>query len=99
MKLDKFNKLKLKLEVHKLEQNYFTLDRILYYFSFLGNILSIVFSYFFVKNATDAIPEFFSGQATVIAFFIIVFMTGYELLKRFSFEQLVTYIVKLRKLT
>lgn len=99
MKLDKFNKLKNKFEVNSFENNFITIDKVLYYFSFLGNILSVVFSYFFVKNATDAIPEFFSGQATIIAFFIIVFMTGYELLKRFSFEQLVTYIVKLRKLT
>jgi len=99
MKLDKFNKLKQKFEVSSFENNFLTLDKVLYYFSFLGNILSVIFSYFFVKNATDSIPQFFPGQITVIALFIIIFMSGYELLKRFAFEQLVTYVVKLRKLT
>lgn len=99
MKLDKFNELKNKFEINSFENNFLTIDKVLYYFSFLGNILSVIFSYFFVKNATDAMPVFFIGQATVIAIFIIIFMSGYELLKRFSFEQLVIYIVKLRKLT
>ena len=62
MKIDKFNKLKLKLEVFKLEQNYLTLDRILYYFSFLGNIFLIYFGYFFVKSVTNSIPALFPFQ-------------------------------------
>lgn len=99
MKLDKFNQLRSKFEVNSFENNFLTIDKVLYYFSFLGNILSIIFSYFFVKNATDAIPEFFTGQVSVIAVFIVVFMTGYELLKRFAFEQLITYVVRLKKLT
>lgn len=99
MKLDAFNKLKQKFEINAFENNFLTLDKVLYYFSFLGNIFSVIFSYFFIKNATDAIPEFFSGQAIIVAGFIIVFMSGYELLKRFSFQQLVTYIVRLKKFT
>ena len=74
MKLDKFNKLKQKFEVSSFENNFLTLDKVLYYFSFLGNILSVIFSYFFVKNATDSIPQFFPGQITVIALFIIIFI-------------------------
>lgn len=99
MKLDAFNKLKQKFELNAFENNFLTLDRVLYYFSFLGNIFSVIFSYFFIKNATDAIPQFFAGQDVVVAGFIIIFMSGYELLKRFSFQQLVTYIVRLKKFT
>lgn len=99
MKLDKFNKLKNKFEINSFENNFITIDKVLYYFSFLGNILSVVFSYFFVKNATDAMPIFFAGQSVVIALFIVIFMSGYELLKRFSFEQLIIYIVKLKTVT
>lgn len=99
MKLEKFNKLKQKFELNAFENNFLTVDRVLYYFSFLGNIVSVIFSYFFIKNATDSIPSFFAGQAMIVSLFIIIFMTGFELLKRFAFEQLVTYVVKIKKFT
>lgn len=99
MKLDRFNLLKRKFEENAFEHNFITLDRILYWFSFLGNIFSIIFSYFFIKTVTDTIPEFFKGQNVIFAVFIIVFMTGYEFLKRFTFEQVVVYYFKLRRFT
>jgi len=99
MKFDKFYQLRKKFEENAFEHNFFTLDRILYWFSFLGNIFSIIFSYFFVKTVTDTIPTFFPGQDIAFAIFIIIFMTGYEFLKRFSFEQVVVYYFKLRKMT
>lgn len=99
MKLDKFNKLKLKLEVHKLEQNYFTLDRILYYFSFLGNIFLIYFGYFFVKSITDSIPSLFPFQDTFFTIFVALFLTGYELTKRFVLEQVSISILQIKKFT
>lgn len=99
MKLDKFNKLKLKLEVFKLEQNYFTLDRILYYFSFLGNIFLIYFGYFFVKSITDTIPPLFPFQDTFFTIFVALFLTGYELTKRFALEQLSISVLQVKKLT
>ncbi len=99
MKFDKFFQLRKKFEENAFEHNFLTLDRILYWFSFLGNIFSIIFSYFFVKTVTDTIPTFFPGQDITFAIFIIIFMTGYEFLKRFSFEQVVVYYFKLRKMT
>ncbi len=99
MKLEKFNLLKKRFEENAFEHNFITLDRILYWFSFLGNIFSIIFSYFFVKTVTDTIPTFFEGQDIAFSIFIIIFMTGYEFLKRFTFEQVVVYVCKLRKLT
>lgn len=99
MKLDKYNKLKLKLEVFKLEQNYFTLDKILYYFSFLGNIFLIYFGYFFVKSVTNSIPPLFPYQDVFFTVFVALFLTGYELTKRFALEQLFVNIVQIRKVT
>lgn len=99
MKLDKYNKLRVKLEVHKLEQNYFTLDRILYYFSFLGNIFLIYFGYFFVKSITDSIPTLFPYQEIFFTFFVALFLTGYELTKRFVLEQLSISILQVKRFT
>jgi len=99
MKLDKFNKLQLKLEVFKLEQNYMTLDRILYYFSFLGNIFLIYFGYFFVKSVTNSIPPLFPFQDIFFTIFIALFLTGYELTKRFTLEQFFTGVMQVKKLT
>jgi hypothetical protein len=99
MKIDKYNKLKLKLEVFKLEQNYMTLDRILYYFSFLGNIFLIYFGYFFVKSVTNSIPTLFPFQEVFFTIFIALFLTGYELTKRFTLEQFFIGILQVKKLT
>jgi hypothetical protein len=99
MKLDKYNKLKLKLEVFKLEQNYLTLDRILYYFSFLGNIFLIYFGYFFVKSVTNSIPALFPFQEVFFTIFVALFLTGYELTKRFTLEQFFVGILQVKKLT
>lgn len=99
MKIDKFNKLKLKLEVFKLEQNYLTLDRILYYFSFLGNIFLIYFGYFFVKSVTNSIPALFPFQDMFFTIFVALFLTGYELTKRFTLEQFFTTILQVKKMT
>ena len=99
MKIDKFNKLKLKLEVFKLEQNYMTLDKVLYYFSFLGNIFLIYFGYFFVKSITNTIPPLFPFQDMFFTIFVALFLTGYELTKRFTLEQFFTSILQVKKLT
>ena len=99
MKLDKYEKLKLRLEVHKLEQNYLTLNRILYYFSFLGNIFLIYFGYFFIKSITESIPPLFPYQDTFFTVFVALFLTGYELTKRFALEQLSIGILQAKKLS
>lgn len=99
MKLDKYNKLKLRLEIFQLEQNYFTLDRILYYFSFLGNIFLIYFGYFFVKSITASIPPLFPFQDTFFTIFVALFLTGYELTKRFVLEQLCISFLQIKKFT
>jgi hypothetical protein len=99
MKLDKFFKLKNNLETFNFENNFNSLSKTLYYFSFLGNIFLVLFSYFFIKNVTNSIPTLFTGQGVFFSIFIILFMVGYELFKRFAFEQLTSTILRLRKFT
>lgn len=99
MKLEKFYKLKKDLETHSFETNFKSLSTTLYYFSFLGNIFLILFSYFFIKDVTNSIPTLFNGQALFFSIFIILFMTGYELFKRFAFEQLTATVLRVGKAT
>lgn len=99
MNLDKFFKLKNNLETFNFENNFNSLSKTLYYFSFLGNIFLVLFSYFFIKNVTNNIPTLFTGQGVFFSIFIILFMVGYELFKRFAFEQLTSTILRLRKFT
>ena len=97
MKLDKFYKLKNELETFSFENNFSSLSKTLYYFSFLGNIFLILFSYFFIKDVTNSIPNLFSGQGLFFSIFIVLFMTGYELFKRFAFEQLTSTFLRVRQ--
>jgi hypothetical protein len=99
MKLDKFFQLKNELETFNFEKNFNPLSKTLYYFSFLGNIFLILFSYFFIKDVTNTIPNLFPGQSIFFSIFIILFMTGYELFKRFAFEQLTSTILRTKKFT
>jgi len=99
MKLDKYFKLKNDLETFSFERNFNSLSNTLYYFSFLGNIFLILFSYFFIKNVTNSIPHLFPGQDLFFSIFIILFMTGYELFKRFAFEQLTLSIFRNKLIT
>ena len=99
MKLDKFFQLKNELETFNFEKNFNPLSKTLYYFSFLGNIFLVLFSYFFIKDVTDTIPTLFPGQGLFFSIFIVLFMTGYELFKRFAFEQLTSTILRVRKFT
>lgn len=99
MKLDKYYKLRSKLETYKFEKNYDTLNKVLYYFSFLGNIFLIYFGYFFVKSVTNSIPQLFPFQDTFFTIFVALFLTGYELTKRFTLEQLFTSAMQATKVT
>lgn len=99
MRIDKYYKLKARLETYKFEKNYDTLNKVLYYFSFLGNIFLIYFGYFFVKSVTNSIPPLFPYQDVFFTIFVALFLTGYELTKRFALEQLATTMLQAAKVT
>lgn len=93
MKLEKYEKLKQRLEVLKLEKNFLPLNTTLYWFSFLGNIFLIYFGYFFIRTITDTLPELFPYQDEFFMVFIALFLTGYELTKRFVIDQTANSLV------
>lgn len=99
MKLEDFEKLKVKLEVFKLEKNFSALNTTLYYFSFLGNIFLVYFGYFFIKSTTDGLPDMFPYQHEFLTVFIALFLTGYELTKRFIIEQTAISAIQIKKFT
>ena len=99
MKLDKYYKLKSKLDTHKFEKSYSALNTVLYYFSFLGNIFLIYFGYFFVKSVTDSIPALFPFQSLFFGIFVALFLTGYELTKRFALDQFCLSVLEVGKAT
>ena len=94
MKLEQFEKMKVRLEVFKLEKNFFALNKTLYYFSFLGNAFLIYFGYFFIKSTVDGVPDLFPYQDEFLTVFVALFLTGYELTKRFVIEQSITSTIQ-----
>jgi len=97
MKLEKYEKLKQRLEVLKLEKNFFPLNTTLYWFSFLGNIFLIYFGYFFIRTITDTLPDLFPYQDEFFMVFIALFLSGYELTKRFVIDQTANSLVGPKK--
>ncbi len=99
MEFSKYKKLEKQLETNSFELNFGTLDKTLYWFSFLGNIAIIYFSYYFFADVVDSIPDLAGIRATIFLAFAILIMTGYELFKRFAFEQFIVSIFKHKKVT
>jgi hypothetical protein len=99
MDFSKYKKLEKQLETNSFELNFGTLDKTLYWFSFLGNIAIIYFSYYFFADVVNSIPDLAGIKATIFLIFAILIMTGYELFKRFAFEQFITSIFKHKKVT
>lgn len=99
MNLKQFDQLRKRFESLSFETNFTTINKIIYYFSYLGNISIILFSYFFLKTVTDAVPNLFTGQDFFFSVFVVLFMTGYELFKRFAIEQVFQNWFLKKKLT
>jgi hypothetical protein len=99
MEFSKYKKLEKQLETNSFELNFGTLDKTLYWFSFLGNIAIIYFSYYFFADVVNSIPDLAGIKATIFLIFAVLIMTGYELFKRFAFEQFITNIFKVKKAT
>jgi hypothetical protein len=99
MKLSKYFQLKKILEIQPFQSSFIILKTVLYYFSFLGNIFLILFGFFFIKNVTDSIPYLFPNQTLFFGIFVGLFLTGYELFKRYALEQFVISVLKTKKIT
>jgi hypothetical protein len=99
MDFSKYKKLEKQLETNSFELNFSTLDKTLYWFSFLGNIAIIYFSYYFFADVVNSIPDLAGIKAVIFLTFAVLIMTGYELFKRFAFEQFIISIFKNKHLT
>ena len=98
MDINKYQQLKDKIQNNNFERSYNTIDKILYYFSFLGNTASIIFAYFFVNvllyNATDD----FWGKNFIIPFISLIALSAFEMLKRFLFKQTTINLLTYKKI-
>lgn len=102
MDLNKYDKLRNKINKKDFEGNNKGLDKWLFGFSFVGNFASIFFSYFLVYPALlKAITiNLFGGiWATIVAFlFTNVFLVIYEIIKRYLAKNFASDYVSVKKI-
>jgi len=99
MKLEKFYSLQKRFENRRFESAQKWTALILYYGSYLGNILSIILSFFFVNHLAGTAAVHFAGQEIVLPIFIILFLTIFEFAKRFTFANVITTFLTVKKRT
>lgn len=90
MNISKYKKLQKEFEVDNFERNYHSINSTLYYSSYFGNIASVIFAYFFLSNIVEDMQQWFSGQMIIVSLMILIFLCGFELLKRFVFKRFVS---------
>lgn len=99
MNLEKYHLLQKKFENRQFEKSQFWTNKVLYYGSFLGNLLSIILSFFFVNKISQETAVHFAGQNWILPIFIVLFLTIFEFAKRFTFANTVTVFLTVKKLT
>jgi hypothetical protein len=103
MQLEKFYELQKKFENRRFVDYHYWTNKVLYLSSYLGNILSIIFCYFFVNTiATEAAALHFppgSSITTIVSIFVVLFLTMFEFTKRFTFANTVTTLLTSKKIT
>ena len=97
MKVEEYIKLKDKFEDKSFENRYGSLDKILHYSSFLGNIASIFFAFFFLNQLLFRATSDFSGRIFIISMASVIFLSGFELLKRFVLRNFGYAAIQVRK--
>lgn len=97
MNLEHFAKLQKKFENKRFETFHYWTKNILYYGSFLGNILSVILSFFFVNKIAGETAVHFAGQGWILPLFIILFLTIFEFAKRFTVGNTITSLLTSKK--
>ena len=102
MDLNKYDKLRKKIDTKDFEGNNSALDKWLFRFSFVGNVSSIFFAYFLVyPSLLKAITaNFINGDwGIIIAFMLtIVFLSVFEITKRYFIKNFSNdFVVNQRK--
>lgn len=99
MNLDKFNSLRKRFENQRFESSQKWTALTLFYGSYLGNLLSIILSYFFIIKLLGNTAVHFNGQEYVLPIFVILFLTIIEFAKRFTLANVVTSFLTVKKRT
>ena len=99
MDLEKYHSLQRKFENKRFEQFHYWTNKVLYYGSFLGNLLSIILAFFFVNKISQETAVHFAGQGWILPVFIVLFLTIFEFAKRFTFANTVISFLTTKKLT
>lgn len=99
MDLNKYKELLKKFESRNYEKDTQVIDKTLFYSSWFGNLLSVIFAFFFVNSLVDQAAVHFSGQHIILPVFIILFLSMFELLKRFVFGNITTTLLVAKNIT
>lgn len=98
MDLQRFKKLQSTFENRQFEAAYKWTEKTLYIGSIFGNILCIVFAFFFINDIVNNAAVHFQGQHIVLPIFVLLFLTLFELTKRFVFGNVVTNYLITKKI-
>lgn len=93
MNLDTFKQLSKKFDNKNFEKDNSMIDKTLYYSSWFGNLLSVIFAFFFINSLISQAATHFAGQNIILPIFIVLFLTMFELLKRFVFGNVTTTLL------
>lgn len=99
MNLDTFKSLTKKFENKNFEKDNNAIDKTLYYSSWFGNLLSVIFAFFFINSLISQAATHFAGQGIILPIFIVLFLTMFELLKRFVFGNVTVTLLTMKKAT
>jgi hypothetical protein len=95
MNIDKYKKLREDIEVNTFEKSYIFINKVLFGFTILAHLASIVFGYIFVFNLLYNSTDPFWGKIIIVPLITIISLASFELLKRFLFRQTsLNYLIK-----
>lgn len=94
-----YDKLEKELDQKDYYSNFRPVKNLMIVFSWFGNLLSLIFSFFFLQESIGAeLPEF-PFRLVIVSIFLIAFIAIFELLKRFTIRKMITYILTDRKIS
>lgn len=98
MKLTNFIKLEKEFGDRSFETKYKSVDILLNVFSYLGNITSIFFAFFFLYQLLTRVTSDFTGKVAVFGIISVITLSIFELLKRFVLKGMCFSVIFNKKL-
>jgi len=95
MNINKYKKLKEAIEVNTFEKSYGVINIVLFAFTILAHLASIVFGYIFLFDLMNISTDNFWGKFIIVPLITLISLGSFELLKRFLFRQTtLNYFIK-----